>query len=172
VQWFLAFHHGIQSYVVLHKPSIYPAAPGLNHPRSNQTIWVVNDIRMTDTTLSLVDQPGNLFYLVTTLVLPTDADFTACMSTAALGASKVAPIADPSAAGWLPLASTPRCCHPLPHKFVVRALTLVQGGQADYKTMWEGLASDILAKPAKTTAHPSLLDFSKLRHCGVLPLPV
>jgi hypothetical protein len=161
VQWFLAFHHGIQSYVDLHDPFVYPAPPCLNHPRSNQTIWVVNGIGMTGTTLSLVDQPGNLFYLVTTPVLPTDAGFTTRMSTAALGASEAAPIADPAAAGWLPSASTPRCCHPLPHKFVVRTLTLVQGGREDHKIMWEGLASDILAEPAKTTANCSLLDFLK-----------
>jgi hypothetical protein len=161
VQWFLAFHSGIQSYVVLHDPFIYPAAPGLNHPRSNQIIWVINDIGTTDTTLSLVDQPGNLFYLAAAQVLPPDADFTALMTTAPLGASEVAPLADPAAAGWLPSTSTPRCCHPLPHKFVVRALTLVQGGRADHKTMWQGLASDILAEPAETTAHRSLLDFLK-----------
>jgi hypothetical protein len=173
VQWFLAFHHSIQSYVVLHDPLIYPAAPGLNYLRSNQTIWVINDIGATSTTLSLVDQPVNLFYLVTAPVLPTDADFTTLMSTAALGASEVVPLADPAAAGWLPSASTPHCCHPLPHKLVVRALTLVQGRRADHKMMWEGLLiRTSLPSQMKQWPIAPCWTCSKLPHCGVLPLPV
>jgi hypothetical protein len=162
VQWFLAFHQDIQSYIVLHDPFIYPAAPGLNHPRSNQIIWVINDIGTTGTSLSLVNEPSNMFHLVNALVLPSDDDFTALMSTAAPGAGKVAQVADPAAAGWLPPVSTPRRCHPLPHKFVVRALFLAQGGRADHKLMWEGLASDILSKVNETAAHRSLPDFLKV----------
>jgi hypothetical protein len=45
VQWSLAYHSGtIQSYIVLQDPFVYPTAPGLNHPRGNQTIWVINDV--------------------------------------------------------------------------------------------------------------------------------
>jgi hypothetical protein len=71
-------------------------------------------------------------------------------------------VADPAAAGWLAPNSTLRRCHPSPHKFIVRALTLVQGGRADHKIMWAGLAPDILAEPAELAAHCSLLDFLKL----------
>jgi hypothetical protein len=172
VQWFLAFHHSIQCYVLLHNPFIYPAAPGLNHPRINQTIWVINDIRATGTTLSLVDQPGNLFYLVTAPVLPTDADFTSLMPTAALGASGVVLLVDPAAAGWLSSSSTPHCCHPLPHKFIVRALTLVQG--AGQITRRCGKASLRTSLPSQMKQWPIALcwTFSRLPHCGVLPLPV
>jgi hypothetical protein len=164
VQWFLVFHQDIQSYIVLHYPFIYPAAPGLNHhPRSNQITWVINeDIGTTGTSLSLVNQPGNIFHLVNTLVLPSDDNFTALMSTAAPGASEVAQVADPAAAGWLPPVSTPRHWHPLPHKFVVRALLLAQGGRVDHKLMWEGLASNILSKVNEMAAHRSLLDFLKV----------
>jgi hypothetical protein len=82
VQWFLTFHQGIQSYLVLHDPFIYPAAPGLNHPRSNQIIWVMNDVGTTDATLSLVDQPNNMFHVTTALPVPPDDEFTALMMAA------------------------------------------------------------------------------------------
>jgi hypothetical protein len=95
LQWFLAFHQGIQSYIVLHDPFVYPAAPGLNHPRSNQTIWVINNIETNGTTLSLVDQPANLFHVTAAVTLPPDAVFTTLMAAAATGTSEVAQVANP-----------------------------------------------------------------------------
>ena len=162
VQWFLAYHSGIQSYIVLHDPFVYPTAPGLNHPRGNQTIWVINDVSSTDASLAMVDQPSNLFHVASATYVPSDDDFTAAMSLAGPGISEIAPVADPTAAGWVQVGNHLRCCHPLPHKFVVRALTLVQGGLAGHKTMWEGLAPNILSEAAETTAHRSLLDFLKI----------
>jgi hypothetical protein len=148
VQWFLALHSGIQSYITLHDPFVYPTAPGLNHPCSNQTIWVINDVVRSDASLSLVDQPANLFHIAGGTSVPSDLDFSAAMALATQGQSEIPPEADPAATGWTQLGNHLRRCHPLPHKYIVRTLMLVQGGLADHKTMWKGLASDILLEPA------------------------
>jgi hypothetical protein len=84
------------------------------------------------------------------------------MALAVQGQSEIPAVANPAAAGWTLLGNHLQRCHPLPHKCIVRALTLVQGGLADHNNMWEGLTSDIFINPAKTAAHRSLLDFLKL----------
>jgi hypothetical protein len=156
-----------QRHTVLHRSPrpfylAYPTAPGLNHPRSNQTIWVINDVGRSDASLSLVDQPANLFHIAGGTSVPSDLDFSAAMDLVTQGQSEIPPEADPATAGWTQLGNHLWCCHLLPHKYSVRTLMLVQGGLADHKTMWEGLASDILLEPAVTAAHRSLLDFLKL----------
>jgi hypothetical protein len=81
--------------------------------------------------------------------VPSDLDFSAAMARATQGQSEIPPEADPAATGWTQLLGNHLWhCHPLPHKCIVRTLMLVQGGLADHKTMWEGLASDILLEPA------------------------
>jgi hypothetical protein len=163
VQWFLAHHSGIQSYIVLHDPFVYPTESGLNHPRGgNQTIWVINDVASTDASLGLVDKPSNLFHLTLATYVPSDDDYTAAMNLAGPGISEITPVTDPVADGWVQLSNHLRRCHPLSHKYIMPSLMLVQGGSASHKTMWEGLAPDILGDAAETAAHCSLLDFLKI----------
>jgi hypothetical protein len=153
---------GIQSYIILHDPFVYPTTPGLNHPHGNQTIWVTNDVGSSDWLVSLVDQPTKISSTLAATSVPPDADFYTAMALAVQGQREISVVANPAAAGWTQLGSHLRCCHPLPHKYIVPALTLVQGGLADHETMWEGLTPDLLSHPPKTVAHCPLLNFIKL----------
>jgi hypothetical protein len=105
-----------------------------------------------------------MFHLFTALVLLLNDNFTTLWSTATLWASKVSQLAGRPRCGGLATPGQHSVPLPpiLPHKFIVRALTLVQEGRADHKTMWEGLASEILAEASKMAAYRSLLDFLKV----------
>jgi hypothetical protein len=134
IQWFLISPVGTQSYIILHDPFVYLAAPGLNHPWSNQATWVINDVGRNNASLSLIDQLTNLFHIVADTYVPPNAEFSYAMSLAGIGNSEITYPGDPPVAGWAQLGTRlRRCHHPLPHKYIVRALSLVQGGLSTTK---------------------------------------
>jgi hypothetical protein len=120
-------------------------------------------VGLTNASLSLIDQHANLFHIATSAFMPTDANYATTMKLAGPGNSKIPSVADPAVAGWDQLGSHLCRCHPLLHKYIICALTLlVQGSLANHKAMWEGLAPGILSDATKAAAHHSLLNFLKL----------
>jgi hypothetical protein len=81
IQWFiLVYHSGTQWYIVLHDPFVHSTTPCLNHPCSNQTVRVIDDVRSIDASLGMVHQPANLFNAVSATYVPFNIDYATAPS--------------------------------------------------------------------------------------------